>query len=189
MSKVIFKNNPEYKEAHVAKVVEHSEGRDFVRKVPVFIPTGVTQYHLSRLVAANAQNIYSTSGITKDLLVAMLKQVVTLCNDRKKPLDTVLTDIATLGNNLLYRTKYPLDELCAIRMGAIYSFIEGEDPNSVNPSYTQRKIDLAMEDADLYDFFLNMGAIHTPAYKTLLNHLQDSEYFKNRKITLQGLTP
>lgn len=113
-------------------------------------PTG--DYHISRYVAAGSQNVYSASGATKDYLSALITAVQTICNDENTR-NTWRTDIGTLMNNLQYRLQYPVDEDCAIRMGAIYALQEGEDPGIINPKLIEDKVKLARKYPDLYTFF------------------------------------
>src|SRR6185295_14717018 len=96
----MFRNNPKYKEIFHSKV----HGLHFY--MPEDVATG---YHISRYVTAGAQNIYSASGATKDLLEAMMDKMLELCNDEKN-IKTLRTDVATLANNIKYRLHYPVDE-------------------------------------------------------------------------------
>ena len=91
-----FAGNPAYKE------VFHST----VHNIKLYMPEDVaTGYHMSRYVAAGAQNIYSGGGATKDLLAAMMDKMLELCNDEKN-VKNLRTDIATLANNIKYRLRY-----------------------------------------------------------------------------------
>jgi hypothetical protein len=147
-------------------------------------------------VAAGAQNIYASGGATKDVLDAMMNKMLELCNDEKN-LKTLRTDIATLANNIKYRLRYPVDEDCALRMGAIYTFVDGEDPNTTEDHWTRRKVTLAKGDAaqnippdpGLYAFFLSIGIPSTPAWSALLDGLNSTDYFSNRQETLNSLQP
>lgn len=174
---MIFKDNPSYKEA--CKSDKH------IFYTPINIAEG---YHVSRFIAGNAQNMYSASGITKELHTTMLNKILDIVNDDKSNTGRVKSDVATIANNLLYRTRYPVDEECLIRMGAIYCFIEGEDPDTVDDLWTQKKMKVAKEDRKVYDFFIETGWINTPAYKDLLPVLNDSEYFQKRQAALESLT-
>lgn len=153
-------------------------------------------YHLSRYVAAGAQNIYATTGATKELLEAMMNKVLELCNEEKN-LKTLRTDVATLANNIKYRLRYPVDEDCALRMGAIYTLMDGENPDTVDDYHTRRKLALAKGDGtqniapdpELYTFFLATGLPSTPAWSALYNTLSATDYFKERAETLNALTP
>lgn len=174
-----FKNNPDYKCCFTLK----REGKEDVR---FYEMAAKGEYHISRYVAASAQNIYSASGITADMLNGIMDKIIEMCNS-KDIITTIKTDIAMLANQIKYRTKYPLDELCAIRMGAVYTFMEGEDPNSVKDNWTQAKVTYALDNPDLYTFFLHKGIAFTPSYRELSEVLNDSEYFKNRALTLHSL--
>lgn len=183
----MFKDNPKYKE------VFHSTVHDLRFYMPEDIANG---YHMSRYVAAGAQNIYSASGATKDLLGAMMDKMLELCNEEKN-VKTLRTDIATLANNIKYRLRYPVDEDCGLRMGAIYCFVEGEDPDVTEDFWTRRKVTLAkgdaaqniQPDAALYAFFLSIGLPYTPAWKEQLDTSTGSNYFNQREETLNSLMP
>lgn len=178
-----FKDNPEYTEVHTLAI----EGE---LPVKFYIPADVAQgYHISRYAAAQAQNIYSGSGATAEVLNSLMDSIIKLCNDGKKTTSTIRTDIGILANQVKYRTKYPVDEDCCLRMAAIYTFIEGEDPNRVNNDWINKKVNLAKSNADLYTFFLHMGMIYTPSYRELSEVLKDSDYFQTRAEAIRGLTP
>lgn len=183
----MFTNNPAYKEVFYSKV------HDLRFYMPEDMANG---YHLSRYVAAGAQNIYAAGGSTKDLLDTMMGKMLELCNDEKN-VKTLRTDIATLANNIKYRLRYPVDEDCALRMGAIYTFVDGEEPNTTEDYWTRRKVTLAKGDAtqniapdpDLYAFFLSIGIPSTPAWSGLLDGLTSTGYFSKREETLNALMP
>lgn len=166
-----------------------------VHNISFYIPAN-NNYHLSRHMAASAQNIYSASGITKDLLSKYIDAMIGMCNEEKN-VKTLRTDIGTLCNNLKYRLSYPIDEDCALRMGAIYCLLEDEAPDTINPELTEKKILLAKgdynkgmkPDPDLYAFFLITGIVYTPAWKEYEKLTQDTEYFKKREETLRMMLP
>lgn len=175
-----FADNPQFKEVFHSKVHE----------VKFYAPAN-GEYHMSRYVAAGAQNIFAASGTTKELLVSFLNKMLDICNEEKNN-KRLRTDIAILCNNLLYRTKYPVDEDCAIRMGAIYTFIEGEDPNNTDASFTSKKVELVKGepyDPDLYAFFLTLGAELTPAWSESEKVITDWEYLTKRAEQLRALMP
>lgn len=156
-----------------------------VHGVKLYVPAQDTEYHISRYVAANAQNIYSSTGATKETLEAIAERMISVANTEGNA-KTWRTDIGALAHAIRTRTKYPVDEDCAIRMGALYCFLEDEDPNQVQDVFTQKKISLAKglngmkADPDLYAFFLTMGVQSTPAWREYDSHLTDTEYFQKR---------
>lgn len=153
----------------------------------LYMPVDITAYHKSREVAMQAQERYANSGISKEILTVMCSKAIEMCN-KQTSLDTLRTDMAILWNNILARTANPVDELCAIRMGAIACFLEGEDPDSVEMAWTEQKMRLAMEHPNIYAFFLNMGIAFTPEYSNLLRGLKVEDYLSSRAEMLQGLT-
>ncbi len=183
----MFADNPKYKE------VFHSTVHDVRFYMPQDVANG---YHMSRYVAAGAQNIYAAGGATKDVLEAVMDKMLELCNDEKN-LKLLRTDIATLANNIKYRLRYPVDEDCGLRMGAIYVFAEGEDPDATEDYWTKRKLTMAkgdatqniMPDAELYAFFLAIGMPYTPAWSGLLHTLTPTDYFNKRTEDLNALQP
>ncbi len=183
----IFKDNPKYTE------VFHSKIHDVRLYMPKDVANG---YHMSRYVAAGAQNIYSGAGATKELLEAMMDKMLELCNEEKST-KMLRTDIATLANNIKYRLRYPVDEDCALRMGAIYTFVEGEDPEHTEGYWTNRKVAWAkgnaaqniQPDPELYSFFLTIGIASTPVWKELSDTLPGTIYFNTRNDNLNGTMP
>lgn len=181
-----FKDNPKYKEVFESKV----HGKKF------YMPANLSDYHISRQIAANAQNIYSAAGGNKDVFGYLVDKILDLVNDEKDN-KRLKSDIAIYCNNMKYRMSYPIDDECGIRMGAIYVFIEGEDPDNYSLAYTAQKELLAKgniqqgikPDPELYDFFLQVGIASTEAYKDLSEDLKDMEYLMNRKKVLESLMP
>jgi hypothetical protein len=179
----MFKDNDNYKEVFTSKV----------HNVTFYAPSETGQYHLSRYVAAGAQNIYSAMGANKELVSKFYDKILDICNNEKSK-DTIRTDVGTLINNLKYRLQYPVDEDCALRMGAIYCIMDGENPDEVNPLHTEKKLLLAkgdnnkgiQGDPELYSFFITMGVIYTPAWKLLEENIKP-DYFLKRKEQLNGL--
>lgn len=182
-----YAGNPAYRE------VFHSKVHDVRLYMPEDPANG---YHMSRYVAAGAQNIYAAGGATKDLLGSMMDKMLELCNDEKN-VKTLRTDVATLANNIKYRLRYPVDEDCALRMGAIYTLAEGEDAEQTEDFWTARKVAWAKGDAaqnippdpELYAFFLSIGITSTPAWKEQSDILSDSNYFRTRTDNLNALQP
>jgi hypothetical protein len=82
----MYADNPAYKEVFYSTV----------HNIRLYMPQDVANgYHMSRYVAAGAQNIYAAGGATKVLLAAMMDKMLELCNDEKS-VKTLRTDIATL---------------------------------------------------------------------------------------------
>lgn len=173
---ISFADNPLYKQ-----VFSNSA-------ITLYCPSETHSYHISRHIAAHAQNIYSGAGITKDLLGKYIDEILQRCNLQSK-FEQRITDIGVLCNNLKYRMKYPVDDECAIRMGAIYTFMQGENPDTVINSFTDAKIAAAREHPDLYDFFLTEGKRLTPSWKAYEQDLNDTEYSTRRELQLKTLLP
>lgn len=159
----------------------------FDNGIKLYAPAAGNNYHLSRYIAAGAQNIYSSCGITPEVLNTFLDEMIRQANDEK--IKELRTNIGVLANNLKYRLKYPVDEECALRMGAIYTFMPDENPDEVHDAFTQAKMKAAKENPELYAFFLNVGIEHTPSWKAYENHLTDTGYFQNRDNDLKALLP
>jgi len=180
-------DNPAYQVAFTSQV----------HGIKLYTPRDITKYHTSRYIAAGAQNIFSDAGATKDFLHQMATQVKTWCNDTANKNDTLRSDVSTMMDNLLYRLKYPVDELCSLRMGALFCFMEDENPDVVANFFTERKIMLATgnyeqrisADPELYAFFLNMGIEATPVYKESFDISTATAYFSQRSQVLQSLLP
>lgn len=153
----------------------------------VYICADPNSYHMTRYVEAQNQQIFASCGVTKDKLKAVTDEIIRICNDESAK--AVRTDVGALANMLQYAMKYPLEEQCAIRMGCVLSFIDGEEPNKVNQAKEQEKLSLALRNTDAYDFFLHWGLSNIPEYKTILDTLTNSDYFNQRKDTIRSLLP
>lgn len=179
-------NNPNYIK------VFHSE----VHNIDLYGLSAGHDYHVSRLIAASAVDRFAASGITSELLKAIVTNIKEVVNTQNNA-TTLRTDVGTLCDNLLYRMAYPCDENAAIRLGCIYTFIEGESPDVYSLQFTQQKERLATGDAlkgippdpDLYAFFLTLGISSMPAYQNLSEVLNDMDYLENRRTTLESLIP
>ena len=179
-------NNPNYIKVY------HSE----VHNVDFYALSSGHDYHVSRLIAASAVDRFATAGITSELLKAIVTNIKDIVNTQNNA-NTLRTDIGTLCDNLLYRMAYPCDDNAAIRLGCIYTFIEGENPDVYSLQFTQQKERLAVgdplrgiaPDPDLYAFFLTLGINSMPAYQNLSEVLNDMDYLENRRTTLESLIP
>lgn len=160
--------------------------KEVFRSDNIVLYAPVEDYHISRYIAANAQNIYSSCGITRELLSSFLDEFIRQANDEK--IKQLRTNIGVLANNLKYRLQYPVDEECAIRMGAIYTFMQGEDPNTVVNAFTEAKVNAARQDPALYAFFLNEGIKLTPSWTGFDSPLTDTEYLMKRQLELNRLS-
>lgn len=180
----MLKSNPQYE--HQITVEGYS----------LYIPANTADYHMSRYVEATNQNIYSQSGANKDVLEVVMDEIILRCNDTSN-IKTLRTDIASLANNIKYRLKYPVDEHCIIRMGAILSFLEyeeegkliSENPDKAEIMWLNKKMDLAFKYPDLYAFFLSWGVSNTPSYREALDTLNSTDYFVKRKQAIASMMP
>lgn len=180
-------NNPAFKVAFESQI--HS--------IKFYMPVDIADYHTHRHVAARGLDLYSASGATKELQQAYRAEIKRLCLSgiESKKQDNYMR-INTLMDNLDYRAQYPIDEHCAIRMGALYTFLEDENPNTVQDFWTHKKLNYALgvpqelePDPELYTFFLHTGIAFTPSWEQSLDHLTDTEYFSKRMEMLRTLTP
>lgn len=166
-----------------------------VHKVRFFLPAETGSYHTCRLLGARAQDTFSNAGSTREFLEAMADYVLGICNDGTK--QQIRTDVGTMMQNLKYRLQYPVDDLCAIRVGAILSFMGDEDPNQLIDVITRRKIDMAVgnphkgiePDPALYAFFLSLGLSSSQSYRELSADIDVTEYLSRRTEMLNSLTP
>jgi len=156
--------------------------------VKFYEPIEITSYHKSRELAMQAQDIFSRCGIDPDTLKVFAEQMIHSAN-KELTSTNFRSDMAVIGNNILARLKSPVDELCAIRMGAISVFLEDEDPNKVVRSYTEKKMRMAEEEPDVFDFFLQRGIAFTPEYVQHFRTLEAEDYFEKRAQMLNTLTP
>lgn len=174
---MIYKDNPEYKE------VFYSEIND----VRFYQPVNISNYHTNRYITAMEQNIYSSSGATKEYLEIITDEMLTIIN--KANTETIKTDLAVLVNNIKFRLKSPIDQDAAVRMGAIYALMDNEDESKVHPHITAKKMEYADKDPELYAFFLSTGVVYTASWTEYLEHLEMTpDYFSNRAETLRSLS-
>ncbi len=171
-----FADNPLYKVAYT-----HETGLVF------YVPAATTEYHKSREMAMQVQDTYARCGISPATLTVFIDTLIQFANKQLNT-DTLRTDIGTIANNMKYRMSNIVDEQCAIRMGALAVFIDGEEPDKVIEAWTAKKVRLAMEHPDLYSFFLHMGIAFTPTYSETLRSLVAEEYLMERKMILDSMT-
>lgn len=180
----LYKDNSDY------KVIFESE----VHKIKFYAPIEGKDYHMSRYAAAGGQNVYSSVGIGKDLLSVMVDTMLGWANNDK--VKDIRTNLGVMCNNLKQRMKYPVDEECALRMGAILSIAQNEAHDKADYYWITKKVAWAKgdfenntdPDPELYAFFLTMGVEHTPAWTELKTDIINTEYFNQRRESLQALT-
>lgn len=172
MIEINFKDNPKY------KVEFHSE----VTNITFYTHAQITDFHVSRHISAQAQNIYSSAGCTREVINELVSNSLELINQNK------LSDVAVLMNNLKYRLQYPVDEDASLKMGLIYTFIQGENPNTCENHWTEKKLQIIKQDPTAYTFFLSKGLLLTPNYQEYLQEISH-DYFIKRKMTLKTLIP
>lgn len=172
--------DPAYRMAHISPDGQPAYHR--TTNTIFYVPVTDTNYHMSRYVAAGAHNYFCQAGITKDTLVEILNQMEVAVNANKT------ADVAVLINNLRYRTRYPVDEDAALRLAMIFHFLPGEDPNKVEPHWTEKKLELVKEDPAAYSFFMELGIRSSPTYSGL-PAASSPTYLQERRNDLEGLTP
>lgn len=185
----MLRNNNEFQLIFNIPGIGEKEGYNF------YIPAQTTEYHTSRLVEASNQQIYANAGANAEVFEAIADDIILRSNTQMNK-ETFRSDVAILANQIKYRKKYPVDQHCAIRMGAILSFIEedkdeptfSEDPNKVQLLYQQRKETLAFDNPELYTFFLTWGSENIPIYKEHFATSIDMEYFSKRMDAIRSLT-
>lgn len=184
--KVIFKGNPEYVEAFYSEV----------HKKSFYMPANPANgYSVIRLMAAEGQARYASCGTTKELLAAFMDKLIEMCNGQNAT-PTLKTDVGLIANNIKYRLSYPVDEDASARIGASLTFVDGEDPIGMAAHLTDQKLMLAKGDIlkglpcddKLYAFFLSLGIEYLGKFIDLESITLDSDYFRNRRTALEGLT-
>lgn len=169
-----YKDNPAYQVAFTAFKGQTD------KEVHFYTPKDVMNgYHMSRKIAGQVQDMFGASGITRDLLSDLFEQMEQVINSDEKNAQ-IRTKLSNLIANGKYRMKYPVDEMCALRMAALYLFIEGEDPNTVAPYITEQKVKIALSDPDAYAFFLTIGTEFMPSWNELNQSLKDADYLRTR---------
>lgn len=179
----MFKNNPTYQ----------LQGE--FNGLSVYTLAKETDYHLLRYIEALNWQTYANCGMTKEKMTAFIDELLRMCNEEKPR--TIITDVSAIAQAMKHSMNYPFDEHCAVNIGAILSFVEwkdgkntvSEDPNKVEPFFTRKKVELAMNNPDAYTFFLGWGVANTPEYKAHLDISTASTYFSERTEVLRTLLP
>lgn len=163
-----------------------------------YVPVNTMEgYHIRRYVELLNQESYNKIGGNKEVFDTLAKEGIERCNNMKNP-QTFRTDQAALWNQIQARMKHPVDQHCAIRMGAIACFMEyttedgklvSEDPESYDVFFTQKKEQLALDYPEFYTFFLTLGIRNSPTYMEHFDTLIDPEYFIKREQVIRSLKP
>jgi hypothetical protein len=163
-------------------VLDHPSGHKF------YIPNDTTAYHKSRELAMNGQDMFSRSGITPELLEQFAQLLLDEANAQNAK-DKLRSNVAVIATNILLRLKDPIDEHCAIRMGAIALVHHDEDPDRCDRAWIKKKMDIAAQHPDIYSFFLHTGIAFTPEYSNLLRGLEAEDYLESRAQKLKNCQP
>jgi hypothetical protein len=175
----MYLNNPEYQLA-----LECGKYR-------FYTPVNIADYHRSREAECRFQNIYSNAGATAEYLREICQAGLKMIENDPKS-ETLRQNTISIFNQIIYRTQNPIDSLCSIRMGAILLLLEYEDqsePVDVKSSWTDKKIQLAMDIPEVYSFFLSLGVNNTEAYLSRLDTLRNGNYFQERADIIRSLSP
>lgn len=176
----MLKDNPKY------KLEMSAHGYD------IYVPANAADYHITRHIEAMKHNIYASCGITKESLSGIISAVLERCNNDGNSKQW-RTEIGNLMAYLQACLSNPVDEHCAIRLGACLCFIENEEisenPDMPELFYQKAKEDLAFKHPEFYAFFLTLGLSSSPEYKELLEVLTDTGYFRKRKEMLSHFLP
>lgn len=180
----MYKDNPEFTLQFESKMFDISgnELKEGAEPLRYYSYTNIANYHMSRYMAANAQNQYSSAGITPDVMNAICDKMIQSVNEKK------LADCAVLANNLKYRSKYPVDEHASLRMAMIYNFVDREQPDKCENHWTEWKLQKVLAEPEAYSFFLPIGIELTPAYSVFLQEISENS-LSQRRETLKMMWP
>lgn len=179
-----MKDNPKYKIEYTSKIFD-TKGNPLTgdaEPLRYYSLANIADYHISRYIAANAQNMYSAAGITPDVMTSICDRMISAVNEKK------IADVAVLANNLKYRTKYPVDEHAILRMAMIYILVDGEDPDKCENHWTEWKLQRILAEPEAHSFFLPIGAEFTPAYKEYLQEISPIS-LQERTMILRTISP
>ncbi|KAB1228459.1 hypothetical protein [Chryseobacterium viscerum] len=181
---MLYKDDPKFNLLFESKIFNTNGDplKDSEEPLRYYSLVNISDYHMSRHLAASAQNMYSASGITPTVLNAICDQMIQAVNDKK------IVDVAVLANNLKYRTKYPVDEHATLRMAMIYSFVDREDPDKCENHWTEWKLKRILDEPEAYSFFLPVGLELTPAYSEFLQEVSLSS-LNQRRMMLETMQP
>lgn len=174
----MYKDNPEFTLQFESKMfdVSGNELKECAEPLRYYSHSNISNYHMSRYLAANAQNQYSAAGITPEVMIAITDKIIQSVNDKK------LADCAVLANNLKYRSRYPVDEHASLRMAMIYTFVEREHADKCENHWTEWKLQKILAEPEAYSFFLPIGLELTPAYKEYLQEISETSLSQRQEI-------
>lgn len=185
MDKPFYENNIDY------KLMATFDGKKLY--VPVDEKVG---YNTQRFVSIQRQSLFASSGTTPELLSSTLDEIIKNCNEQGE-VGTRFTDIGLLANMLKYRLQHPIDEHCSLRVGMLCTFLEykegdvwySEPKGAPHPVFEDIKFEMAMQNPDVYDFFLGLGVYSTPSYRNHWHILEEEEdYWRKRKEVLENFS-
>lgn len=165
--------------------------------IKLFVPINTTDYHMSRYIESSKHAKFSSIGITPELLKRHLDAIIDVCNVTAEQ-KTLRTDIGALANAIKMRMEYPVDDLCAIRIGISLTFAQitdssgniiTEDPNKVEYYWMKRKEELAIDNPDLYAFFLGMGMSSLGKSIEHLNISDDMAFLMEKAARMREVYP
>lgn len=142
----------------------------------------ISDYHVSRFLAASANDRYASLGLTEKILEQIETKILEATEAKK------WDEIAVWVHHLKARRSNPVDEFAAIRMASIYHFLEDENPDKTEASFTDMKFDFIQNDPVLFSFFLPIGLQFTPSYMNYLNEITQTS-LEQRKEILKSLQP
>lgn len=144
-----------------------------------YVAIDPNNYHLSRYVAANVQDIYASCGTTPDYMDSITNRMLDIINTSN--VDRIKSDLSVLVNNIRYRLKYPVDQDAALRMACCYIIHEDENPDEVNPHWMQKKLEWCKSDGKMYEVFFSHGVTFTPSWKERLSDLGEMTVYLNQR--------
>ena len=176
-----FKDNPDYEIAH--SVMHEGKQVDF------FVPVDKTNgYHLSRKIAGDAQDSIARLGATVETFETDIDKVNELLNQDGLKNEKRIENAASYLKWIKYRLKHPKNEECALRMAAIFLFIEGENPDKPIPHITEKKVNIAFANPETYTFFLTIGESLMKSWQTFTESIKDEDYLMTRAKMMRILT-
>lgn len=180
----MYKDNPEFTLQFESKMfdVSGNELKEGAEPLRYYSHTNISDYHMSRYLAANAQNQYSSAGITPEVMNSICDKMIQSVNDKK------IADCAVLANNLKFRSKYPVDEHASLRMAMIYHFVDRELPEKCENHWTEWKLSKILAEPEAYSFFLPIGIELTPAYSEYSQEISETS-LNQRRETLKTMWP
>lgn len=173
---ITLKGNPNYR-------VIHTAFKDTKDAIDFYVPNDMENgYGIQRKLEFDALDAFALAGASPEMLDTIVLKSKEYLADEKKTNTEKIQYVWNLISFFEDSRKYPKAEEIALKKASLFLLLDGENPNEVNESFTSKKIQIAMQDADTYAFFLHIGELSIPYWQELPDTLQDENYLRTREM-------